>query len=779
MKHIDAAIHTRGESKYVDDIAPPAGMLHAVVFGSPKAHGRIVSLDLSRALASEGVVAILTGDDVPGENQIGAVIADEPLLADGEVHFQGQPVALVLAESHEQAIWARELIDIEIEPWEVITCPRVAFAKGEIIGTPRTFAMGDVDAAWASCDVIVEGRADVAGQEHLYLETQRARAIPSEGDRLQVYSSTQGPYAIQKAVARILGLPQHLIEVDVVRLGGGFGGKEDQATAWGCMAALGAHVLKRPVQIVLHRLDDLKMTGKRHPYSADYKIGLSKEGKILAYDVRHYQNAGAATDLSLAVLERTLFHSTNAYFIPNVRAFAASCRTNLPPNTAFRGFGGPQGMFAIESAIAHAASELGMSREALQRKNLIRDGDLFSYGQVAERAHAERTWDEAAEHFDLAGMRAEVEAFNQANVAKKKGLAVMPICFGISFTATFLNQASALMHVYTDGSVSLSSGGVEMGQGINSKLVNIAARALGIGEDRIKMETTNTTRIANMSPSAASATTDLNGSATMLCAASLLERFYALVARELGRTSVEGLSLVDEVFLLDGEPTEWTWAKVVQKAYFERVSLSAQAFYATPNVWFDKQKETGRPFAYHVYGAAICQVEVDVLRGIYDIDAVRLVHDLGRTINELVDIGQVEGGLAQGLGWMTLEELKSDENGRLLSHALSTYKAPDGYFTPKDLQIRFIEDPNPAAPFGSKAVGEPPLMYGIGVYFALRDAIAAHTGHRELPFDAPMTPEKVLLGLYDGVFTGREPARLHPSGVETSPSAKPALLPGE
>ncbi|MFU8803272.1 MAG: xanthine dehydrogenase molybdopterin binding subunit [Bradymonadaceae bacterium] len=757
MKHIDAAIHTRGESLYVDDVAPPAGMLHAVVFGSPHAHGRILSLDVSRALEVEGVVAILTAEDVPGENQIGAVLPDEPLLADGEVHFQGQPVALIVAETHEQAMWARDFIDIEIEPWEVIICPRVAFDKGEVIGTPRTFAMGDVDAAWESCDVIVEGQSDVGGQEHLYLETQRARAVPGEGERICVYSSTQGPYAIQKAVSRILGLASHLIEVDVIRLGGGFGGKEDQATAWGCMVALGAHVLQQPVQLVLHRLDDLRMTGKRHPYSADYKIGLSKEGKILAYDVKHYQNAGAATDLSLAVLERTLFHSTNAYFIPNVRAFAASCRTNLPPNTAFRGFGGPQGMFAVESAIAHAAEELGLSREVLQRANLITDGDFFPYGQEAERTRAERTWDEAAEAFDLEGMRREVDEFNRTNLGAKKGLAVMPICFGISFTATFLNQASALMHIYTDGSVSLSSGGVEMGQGINSKLVNIAAKGLGIFDHRIKMETTNTTRIANMSPSAASATTDLNGSATLLCVDAILERFYGLVAREMGLDGTDGLTLRDEVFFHDGEATDWTWEKVVQKAYFERISLSAQAFYATPNVWFDKKKETGRPFAYHVYGTAICQVEVDTLRGIYEIDAVRLVHDLGRPINELVDIGQIEGGLAQGLGWMTMEELTSDGTGRLLSHALSTYKAPDGYFTPRDVQVRLLEDPNPAAPFGSKAVGEPPLMYGIGVFFAIRDAMAAYVPDKHLPFDAPMTPEKVLLQLHADDLTHSGP----------------------
>ena len=747
-KHYDAELHTRGESLYVDDVSPPGGMLHAAVYGSPHAHGSLNGLNLEAAQKAPGVVRIFTAEDIPGENQIGSVVPDEPLLATDEVHFHGHPIALVVAETHEDAAYAVTLIEADITPKKAVVDPRVAHENGDILGTPRTFGMGDVNKGFKDCDVIVEGRADVAGQEHLYLETQRARAVPTEGDRLRIYSSTQGPYAVQKAAARIIGVPQHKVEVDVIRLGGGFGGKEDQATAWACMVALASHVLNRGVQIVLHRLDDLRMTGKRHPYSADYKLGLKKDGTIVAYDVSHFQNAGAATDLSLAVLERTLFHSTNAYYIPNVRAYAASCRTNLPPNTAFRGFGGPQGMFALESALSHAAEELGISREELQRKNLIKEGQSFPYGQAAEFARAETTWQQADEEYDLKKMRADVDAFNAEHTDKKKGLAVMPVCFGISFTATFLNQASALLHVYTDGSVSLSSGGVEMGQGINSKLINIAARALSISEDRIKMETTNTTRIANMSPSAASATTDLNGGATILAAEELLDRFRTMLAEEMEVDDKEAFTFKDEVVYYRGEKTEWTWEKVVSKAYFSRISLSAHAFYATPNVWFDKKTEEGRPFAYHVYGTAFLEVTVDVLRGIYDIDTVRLVHDLGRPVNQLVDRGQIEGGLAQGLGWMTLEELSFADDGRLLSHALSTYKAPDGEFMPDDVRIKWLTDENPYGPHGSKAVGEPPLMYGIGVYFAIRDAMRAFDGQAEFPYDAPLTPEKVLLQLH-------------------------------
>lgn len=749
MKHYDAILHVRGESKYVDDVMPPTGMLHSAIYSSPVAHAKILSVDISEALASEGVVAVFTGGDVPGENQVGSVIKDQPLLADEVVKYQGEPVALVVAESFEQALAAAAKVRMEYEELEVVVDPRVAFERGDIIGVTRTFEMGDLDGAWRDCHVVVAGRSDVAGQEHLYLETQRARAVPGEGGKIVLYSSTQGPYAVQSTVARILGVPEHQVEVDVRRLGGGFGGKEDQATAWACMAALASWKLQRPVELVLNRIDDMKMTGKRHPYSADYKIGADKDGRILAYEVQHYQNAGASCDLSLAVLERTLFHSTNAYRIPNVRAVATSCRTNLPPNTAFRGFGGPQGMFAIESAIAELAEALGMTREEIQYINLIREGDVFPYGQKVENSQAIRTWEEAVSAFDYVAMRKAVDEHNATHRATKKGLAIMPVCFGISFTATFFNQASALLHIYTDGSVGITTGGIEMGQGFNTKIINIAASQLGISDKRIHIESTNTTRVANMSPSAASATTDLNGGATILAVKEVLGRFRKLVSQELNIQDLEQITIVDEQVLYRGEPTGIDWEALVKKAYFARVALSAHAFYATPNVWFDKAKEKGRPFAYHTYGTAIVQVTVDCLRGDYEFDTVRLVHDLGRPINELVDLGQIEGGLAQGLGWMTLEELAYNEDGRLTSNALSTYKAPDGFYMPDDLQIRFLEDSdNEPGPLGSKAVGEPPLMYGIGAFFAIRDAIRAFNGQREVPFDAPMTPEKTLRNLH-------------------------------
>ncbi|MFQ5605612.1 MAG: xanthine dehydrogenase molybdopterin binding subunit [bacterium] len=752
MKHLDAASHTRGQSQYVDDMLPPADLLHAAVFTSPVAHGKIVELHTQRALDSEGVAAVLTAENIPGENQIGPLIQDEPLLAEETVHFVGQPVAVVIASSPVQAQKAAAKIDLQVTALPVITDAREAFEKGEIIGTPRTFSLGDVDQAWDACDLVVEGRCEIGGQEHLYLETQRSRAIPLENRGIRLFSSTQSPYAVQRMTAKVLGVPHHQIEVDVKRLGGGFGGKEDQATVWACLTALAAWDTQKPVELVLPRKQDMEATGKRHPYSSDFKIGVTRDGKILAYEARHFQNSGAAADLSPAILERTLFHSTNAYFIPNVKIFGVCCRTNLPPNTAFRGFGGPQGMFVIESAIARAAEKLGLPREELQRQNLLQDQDVFPYGQKVHDGHSRITWDQGVKEFKFSAMQKRIEEFNQTHFEIKKGLAVMPVCFGISFTATFLNQASALVHVYTDGSVSVSTGGVEMGQGLITNLARIAAKTFGIHENRIKIETTNTTRIANMSPSAASATTDLNGHATILACEQILQRLRKVAVRELGLSNAAKVAVVEEKVLYEGKETGRDWPKLVQAAYLSRVALSSHAFYATPGIWFDKQKEKGHPFAYHVYGTAIVEVTVDCLRGTYDIDAVKIVHDLGRPINELVDRGQIEGGLAQGLGWMTLEELKFDEKGRCLSNTLATYKAPDVYFMPDDLQVKLLESvDNPAAPLGTKAVGEPPFMYGIGAFFAIREAMHAFRPAAEFPFDAPLTPEKVLLQLHQEV----------------------------
>ncbi|OON67355.1 xanthine dehydrogenase molybdopterin binding subunit [Hymenobacter sp. CRA2] len=748
MHNLDAAGHVRGESQYLDDIPVQRGTLHAAVYGSPLAHGVLQGLHLERARRAPGVVRILTAADIPGENQIGGIVPDEPLLAEGHVHFQGQPVALVLAETEPQARAAVKLIEADISPLPIITDPRVAAAQGELIVPPRTFRLGDPATAWAECAHIIEGTAENGGQEHLYIETQGAYAYPTDGGGVRVHSSTQGPTAVQRHTARVLGTGMHKVEVDVVRLGGGFGGKEDQATTWGALAALGAYVLRKPVKLVLPRHDDLRMTGKRHPYTSDFKLGLSADLKLLAYEVTFYQNAGAAADLSPAVLERTLFHACNTYFIPNVRATAYSCRTNLPPNTAFRGFGGPQGMFVIESAIAKAAEQLGVPAYDIQRRNLLQDGQVFPYGQRVQDCNATQSWQTAAEKFQLEQWQAEVDRFNQTHYTRKRGLAVMPICFGISFTKTAMNQARALVHIYTDGTVGVSTGAVEMGQGVNTKMVQVAARTLGISPGRVRLETTNTTRVANTSPSAASATADLNGKAVEMACQALRARLMRHAADEL-KLQYEGLEIRDEQVLDAGRPADTDWEKLVSSAYWKRVSLTENAHYATPDLWFDQTQEKGNPFAYHVYGTAVVQATVDTVRGTYDLDAVRLVHDFGQSFTPGIDRGQIEGGLVQGLGWMTMEELIYNQEGRLLSNALSTYKVPDLYSVPAVLDVEFLETPgHPNAILRAKAVGEPPLMYGLGAYFAIRNAVRAFRPEARPAFSAPITPEKVLLNLH-------------------------------
>lgn len=736
MKSIDSWSHLRGESIYVDDIPLREGTLHGAVFASPVAHGTLRGIDATAALAVPGVVAVLTAADIPGENQIGGIVPDESLLADGAVHFCGEPVALVLAASDTIAREAAALVRADIAPLPPVLDPREAARRGALLVPPKSFVLGDVDAAWPQCAHIFTGRADSGGQEHLYIETQGAYAYGVEAGGIRIHSSTQGPTAVQRTAARVLGVPMHRIEVDVGRLGGGFGGKEDQATPWAVLAALGAWRTGRPVKIILHRMDDMRMTGKRHPYTSDYKIGLTADLRILAYEATFYQDGGAAADLSPAVLERTLFHHTNAYFVPNTRATAYSCRTNTVPHTAFRGFGGPQGMFVIEAAIAHAAEALGVESAAIQQQNLLRENDEFPYGQRAEGCRARASW-EALETRGVPALRRDVAEFNARSATSKKGLALMPVCFGISFTKTLMNQANALVHVYQDGSVGVSTGAVEMGQGVNTKMVQVAARALGVDPLRVRMETTNTTRCANTSPSAASASADLNGKAVEHACRTIRARLAAFA-------TVRGDGALPVTFQDGGE-----WNRLVRDAYFARIALSEHAHYATPGVSFDWTTAKGTPFAYHVYGTAAIVARVDVMVGRYEIEAVHVVHDYGNSMNLLVDRGQAEGGIVQGIGWMTMEELVFDGEGRLRSNALSTYKVPDVYSAPRVLDVHALDAEGPATAIsGSKAVGEPPLMYGIGAYFAIRAAVrAAHPG-AVLPFSAPITPEKVLLALH-------------------------------
>ena len=748
IKNIDSFGHVRGESLFVDDITTLQGTLYGVTFDSPKAHGTIKNIDYSKAESLEGVVKIFTYKDILGENQIGGIIPDEPLWAEHEVHFIGQPIAFIVATSEAIAKKSRTLITIEIDEKPVITTAKEAKEKGSFINAPRSFKLGNTTSSFANCEYVIEGETFSNGQEHLYLETQGCYAVPMENGNIKITSSTQGPTSVQKTVAKVLGVSMHKIEVDVIRLGGGFGGKEDQATPWAVMAAVAVQNLKKPVKYILNRHDDLRMTGKRHPYESTFKIGLSKELKIQAFEVEFLQNSGAAADLSPAIAERTLFHATNSYFIPNVTTTVHSCKTNLPPNTAFRGFGGPQGMFVIESAIAKAAEEIGIDKKKIQELNLLHENDEFSYGQIATQVEMENCWTSAKNNFNSAKLEEEIAAFNNINAQYKKGLSFMPITFGISFTNTPMNHARALIHIYQDGSVGVSTGAVEMGQSVNTKMLQVTSATLGISTAKVKLETTNTTRVANTSPTAASSTADLNGKAVLKACNSLIDRLTT-VASTILAVDKDIIEFKNDMVYVNKQQTSLTWEKVVEQAMFERVALSENAHYATPIIHFDKTKEKGHPFAYHVYGTAITIVTVDCLRGTYEIDAVKIVHDFGKSMNIGIDIGQVEGALVQGIGWMTLEEISYNEQGQLLSNALSTYKVPDVFSVPKTIEVLPLETfGNEFAILKSKAVGEPPLMYGIGAYFAIQNAVKEFNPNYQLKFDAPFTPEKVLMGLY-------------------------------
>lgn len=749
MRNTDIEKHVRGESQFIDDLIVPAGTLYAAVFDSTIAHGKILNINIDEAKSISGVKAILTAKDLPGINQVGGIIPDETLFAEDEVQFVGEPIGIVVADSIVTAQKAVKKIKIDYDPLTAIFDPREAYAKGQLIIPPRIFSFGNVDEEWSNCDIIVEGKVETGGQEHLYLETQGSVSNPQEGGKLKIFSSTQSPTTVQRTAARILGVDMNNIEVDVLRLGGAFGGKEDQATHWAVMSALAAYKLNKPVKLVLNRMDDIRMTGKRHPYSSDYKIGLTSDGKILAYEVTYYQNAGAVADLSPAILDRTLFHATNSYFIPNVKTTGISCKTNLPPNTAFRGFGGPQGKFVIEAAIHKAAEKLGIDASEIQRKNLLKNGDSFYYGQQAENCYAEKCWTNAEEKYHLKILKKEVKDFNTQNYQYKKGIAVMPICFGISFTNTFLNQASALVHVYTDGSIGVSTAAVEMGQGVNEKIKIAVANTLSVSKDKIRIETTNTTRIANTSATAASSGADLNGNASILASKNILERLLKAAAEELRVNNVNDLELKDEQIFHKGEKTNLFWNDLIKTAYQKRISLSSQAYYATPNIYFDRGTNKGKPFAYHVYGTGIITATLDCLLGTYTIDSVKVVHDFGKSLNPVIDLGQAEGGIVQGIGWLTVEEVVHSNEGKLLSNSLSTYKVPDIYSAPKEIEVAFLEDSeNRYGPFNSKAIGEPPFMYGIGAYFAILNAMKAFRPEKDFEINAPLTPEKVLMNLY-------------------------------
>ncbi|MDV6225512.1 xanthine dehydrogenase molybdopterin binding subunit [Nitratireductor aquimarinus] len=749
-KHDSARKHVSGEAIYIDDMAEPAGTLHACLGLSEVAHGAITGFDLSDVRAAPGVVAVLTANDVPGDNDMSPTgLHDEPILADGRVQFFGQPVFAVIAETREAARRACRLAKIDYAEEPALIDVADAADDAKLVTAPLKLERGDSAAAIAAAPHTIRGQMRVGGQDHFYLEGQIAFALPGEDGDVTVFSSTQHPSEVQHMVAHALGVPSHAVTIEVRRMGGGFGGKETQANLFATIAAIAAKKLNRPVKLRPDRDDDMTATGKRHDFLIDYTVGFDDEGGILGVDFTYAARCGYAADLSGPVTDRALFHCDNTYFYPAARAVSRPLYTNTVSNTAFRGFGGPQGMIGAERIIDEVAFALGRDPLEIRKKNLYGtdDRNVTPYHQTVEDNVAERVIAELEASADYAARRREIAAFNAKSPVIKRGLALTPVKFGISFTATHFNQAGALVHVYTDGSVHLNHGGTEMGQGLHTKVAQIVAEEFQIDIDQVKITATTTGKVPNTSATAASSGTDLNGMAAQDAARQIKNRLIAFAAEAHDVPK-------DQVVFLPGRVRignrEIPFAELIGEAYMARIQLSAAGFYKTPKIHWDRDKGQGRPFYYFAYGAACAEVSVDTLTGEYMIERVDILHETGRSLNRAIDIGQIEGGFIQGMGWLTTEELIWDGKGRLRTHAPSTYKIPLASDRPKVFNVALADWAENAEPtvHRSKAVGEPPFMLAMCVLHALSDAVASVAGHTVCPrLDAPATPERVLMAV--------------------------------
>ncbi|MBP6903434.1 MAG: xanthine dehydrogenase molybdopterin binding subunit [Burkholderiaceae bacterium] len=736
--HESAHLHVAGAAPYTDDLPEPAGCLHAALGLSPVAHGRIRALDLERLRAQPGVVAVFTALDIPGVNDCGPIVHDDPVLAtlqrrpdgglDGEVRHVGQPVFAVIASTRDAArraaALARQVLDIE--PLPAVLGTAQAHAQQQYVVPPMHLRRGDAAAALAAAPQRLDGRFSLGGQEQFYLEGQISLAQPQEDGAMLVWCSTQHPSEMQHAVAHVLHVAAHRVQVSCRRMGGGFGGKESQSAVFACVAALAASKLQQPVKLRPDRDDDFEITGRRHPFDFEWQLGHDEQGRILAAEVTMVSNAGHSADLSAPVMTRALCHFDNAYWLPHLAAHGYCARTNTQSNTAFRGFGGPQGALAIEVAIDDLARKLGRDALDIRRLNFygVHERNVTPYGQVIEDNIVSPLVERLAADCAYADRRASIAAFNATSPVLKKGLALTPVKFGISFNVVHFNQAGALVHIYTDGSVLVNHGGTEMGQGLNTKVAQVVAHELGIALERVRVTATDTHKVANTSATAASTGADLNGRAAQDAARQLRARLDALDA---GR----GLA----------------WPELVAAAYAARVQLWSDGFYATPGLHWDRETLQGKPFYYFAYGAACSEVLVDTLTGEHRVLRADLLHDVGASLNPAIDIGQVEGAYIQGLGWLTSEELVwHGQTGRLLTHAPSTYKIPTANDLPPVFNVALYGQANPADTVGrSKAVGEPPLLLAFSAFLAIRDAIAAvGDGRRSPPLRAPATPEAVL-----------------------------------
>jgi len=751
--HESAIQHVTGEAVYVGDMDGSTQMLTGKVVFSPHAYAHIVDYDLSEALNVKGVHDILDFKRIPGHNQLNPIAMDEPCLADGAVNCIGQAVFLIAADDMASALEAEKKIKIQYQTLEPILTIDEAIKNDSRLINPRRIETGDPDTVLQNSENVLEGTLNSGAQEHWYLETQVALCVPGENREMTVYASSQSPTETQLAVAGVLNLPANQVVCEVKRMGGGFGGKELQGNHVAAWAALLADATRRPVKIQLSRDEDQKYTGKRHRFKSEYKVGFDEKGEIQACIVNMNADAGMATDLSIPVLERALFHAENAYYIPNMRITGNLWKTNLPSNTAFRGFGGPQGIAVIENIVDRIARFLKKDAADIRYKNFYgkNDRNETPYGQKVKNNHLFTIWDKLTGSGQYWKRRKEINSYNKNNKYTKRGIALTPVKFGISFTTSFLNQAGALVLIYRDGTVLVNHGGTEMGQGLHTKVWQIAALELGVSYDKVKVNATNTSKVPNTSPTAASSGSDLNGMAvknamTILkerltpCARTMFEEKYNIAA---------GKNLIfNDGWVYDESHSDKKIAfnELVERAHKERISLSTTGYYKTPGIHFDREKGKGEPFYYFAYGMAISEAEIDILTGDAKILRTDIVHDVGDPINTNIDMGQIAGGFIQGMGWCTTETIKWGEKGELLNYSPSTYKIPSIEDIPKTFNVEILKNvPNPPVIRKSKAVGEPPFMLAFSAWLAIKDAISALNNHQSEPyFELPANNEMIL-----------------------------------
>jgi len=744
LPHDSAMRHVQGTALYIDDLPEPEGTLHIAIGGSPVGRGKIIALDLDAVKSAPGVVVVITAADIPGKNDVSPAMGDDPMFADGHVEFVGQALFAVVAETRDAARRAVRLVKSQFEEELPSVTVEDALERNETVLPDYSFGRGDPAGKLSDAPVKLAGQFRIGGQEHFYLEGQVAFAMPGEGGEMHVHSSTQHPTEVQHVVARVLGIADAYVTSEVRRMGGGFGGKESQASQWAAIAALAAHITRKPCKIRLDRDDDMMLTGKRHDFRVDWQLGADSDGVIQAADIVLLARCGYSADLSQGVVDRSMFHADNSYFLPDVKVSSRRLKTNTVSNTAFRGFGGPQGMLAMERMIDALASATGRDPLDIRKANFYRpDCEHTPFGMQVEDHDVLHALVSQLEHSsDYRTRRAKIESFNRESPLIRRGIALTPVKFGISFTLTQMNQGAALVHVYSDGSVHLNHGGTEMGQGLFLKVAQIVAEEFGISMDRIRVMPTSTGKVPNTSPTAASAGTDLNGMAAMLAAQAIKARMAAFAAEVHG---VDPTTIIfrDDLVVI-GKATIG-FSDLAKACHAGRIHLSEASHYKTPKVVWDRPSAVGRPFYYFAYGAACSEVLIDTLTGEMKLERVDILHDVGQSLNPAIDIGQIEGGFVQGLGWLTTEELVYDGKGRLRTHAPSTYKIPVASDIPADFRVALFDGANREdTVYRSKAVGEPPVMLAISVYSAILNAIQSLQPGTPVPLDAPATPEEIL-----------------------------------